>query len=122
MELHTASHSRQRGHRRQRLARGTALLVSTALLVAACDDGGDRGDETSSTTGGSTTVTEGASRVFRLRLSEGTSERVASNAAVVDGEPLDPERVAEIVTRLPEWLRGSAAQTEFNWPTQTTPP
>ena len=33
MELHTASHSRQRGHRRQRLARGTALLVSTAQVL-----------------------------------------------------------------------------------------
>lgn len=127
MNLHTVHQPRQSGHRarggrrRPGVVRGTALLLATALVVAACDDGGDRGDETSSTTGSSPAATEGASRVFRLRLSEGTSERVAADAAVVAGDPLDPERVAEIVARLPEWLRGTATRTEFNWPTQTTP-
>jgi hypothetical protein len=101
--------------------RYTSLLVAVAMIVAACDDGND--EQTSSTAGGTPAGYDGgAPRLFGLHLSEGTAGAPASGTSVVSGEPLSPERIAELLARLPEWIRGTAAQEEFNWPTATTPP
>jgi uncharacterized protein YfaS (alpha-2-macroglobulin family) len=91
------------------------------LIVAACDDGND--SRTSSTAGGTPAGYEGgAPRLFGLHLSEGTAGTPAGATPVATGDPLPPARIADVLARLPEWLRGSATQEAFNWPTATTPP
>ena len=121
-DQHTSRLNTRSRPSRRRVVRHTALLAASALIFAACDDGGGR-DDSASSTGTNATATEGASRVFRLQLSEGAAEgTTTATTPLVEGDPLDADRLAEIVSRLPEWLRGSASQEEFNWPTQTTPP
>ena len=104
-----------------RIRRYTSLLVAVGLIVAACDDGND--DATSSTTGENPAGYEGgAPRLFGLHLSEGTAGAPAGATTVATGDPLSPAAIAAVIARLPEWVRGIAAQEEFNWPTSTTPP
>lgn len=104
-----------------RIRRFTSVLVAIGLIVAACDDGND--NRTSSTAGGTPAGYEGgAPRLFGLHLSEGTAGAPAGTTPVATGDPLPPTRIADILARLPEWIRGPATQEAFNWPTATTPP
>ena len=120
----------------QRTSRAMATLVAIALIAAACSDDNSSAPTTSNgaTNGATTTVSvdgtpivpvgDGdAPRVFGVRLSQGEAAVVPDVAVpVVGGDALDPQRIAEITQRLPEWRDDSAPAAEFNWPTQSTPP
>ncbi len=115
----------------------TILVVIAALLAAACTSSRPEADPSAVTTttttadGPSTTVagidantqTAAAASQLGIKLGEGSSLTAAPEPIpVVDGIPIDPNRIAEILARLPDWGPGST-QTPFNWPTQSlTPP
>ena len=110
--------------------RVSALVVAIGLIVAACDDGGG-GASTSTSTAGPTTTVDGSSaagdgaapRLFGLQLSEGSAQAVPPEPTpVVDGSPVDQQRIDEITARLPEWIDAGTQNQSFNWPVQTSPP
>jgi alpha-2-macroglobulin len=62
-------------------------------------------------------------RLFNVNLSEGVVPAVATaNSAAVKGDELDPNRVTELVSKLPKWDDPAALTTPFAWPTQSSPP
>ena len=104
--------------------RVSALVVAIGLIVAACDDGGG-GASTSTSTAGPTTTIGGSSaavdgaapRLFGLQLSEGSAQAVPPEPTpVVDGSPVDQQRIDEITARLPEWIDAGTQNQSFNWP------
>jgi alpha-2-macroglobulin len=62
-------------------------------------------------------------RLFNVNLSEGVVPALAPvGAAAVKGDELDPNRITELVSKLPKWDDPAALTTPFAWPTQSSPP
>ncbi len=112
---------------------GGALTVALALVVIAAALASNDDTAPVGTTGPEPTGAAGPNAVLALarpdeplsvRLSTGTAQTVeiAEPITVVAGQPLDDDAVAEILTRLPEWIRPDSDRLDFNRPAETLRP
>lgn len=104
----------QRSRRRWMIA-----LLAVAVLAAACTSGDDD-DDTAPADPPSARATDGA---LRVRLSEGQpASGETTPIRLVTGEPLDDDRVAEIVGQLPPLEEDADDRQSTAFPPQTLPP
>jgi len=103
------------------------LATVLALLATACssDDGG--AEPATSTTGpgtpsGVVTGTRSGDELGTLSVSLSQGEAYSDAAAVVtvvDGRPLGPQSIADVIDRLPRWIPDPGDRTEFNRPAES---
>ncbi len=118
-----------------------ALVTSLATALGACTSSPSpsttgptiaaSADASPNTTGGTVPDVEvtatpakagPAPRLFTVSLSEGVLPRVpSSTTTITEGNELDPQRVTELIAKLPKWDDPSALTTPFQWPIQSTP-
>lgn len=115
-----------------------AIVLTVLMLATACssasESGSALGDAVGQGDGGASDAATDVVASFEnesvsgtplgLRLGEGTP--VAQNEPLppitsVEGEPLDDDRVDDIVDRLPVWVDDPADQVEFNRPDESLP-
>ncbi len=124
-----------------------ALVVTVAVFATACTDKSPSAITVAGTNGPNTTIeasaatvgtsspqtgnggqvlsnpTGKAPRLFKISLSEGSVPNVVNATnAVVTGDELDPQRVKELLAKLPAWDDPTTLTTPFAFPTQSSPP